>query len=130
MNQVIPDGDTVIYGFQCDGNHGTWDFSGNSGALDASKIGWFHSQAPCNPSQWTTNAWHHVQIAYSRDGSGYVTYDAVWLDGAESQIGVTVPSANPLHWEAGDLLTNFQVDGPAGFGSSILYLDQLTIYRW
>jgi hypothetical protein len=38
MNQVIPNGDTVIYGFQCDGDNGTWDYSGNTGTLGASSI--------------------------------------------------------------------------------------------
>jgi hypothetical protein len=71
-----------------------------------------------------------VQITYSLDQVGNVPYDRVWLDGVETHIGVTVPSANPLHWGSGILLTNFQVDGLCGVGASILYLDELTIYRW
>jgi hypothetical protein len=130
MNQVIANGNTVMYAFQCDGDHGTWDFSHNKGALGASGITWEHSTEPCNPAKWTTNAWHHVQISYSRDEVGNVTFNSVWLDGVEAPIGVTVPSAEALHWAHGDLLTNFQVDGVGAQGSSVLYLGAFTIYRW
>lgn len=130
MNQVIANGDTVMYGFQCDGDHGTWDFSHNKGSLGVSGITWGHSQAPCDPAKWTTNAWHHVQISYSRDEPGNVTFKGVWLDGVEAPIGVTVPSAKALDWKVGDLLTNFQIDGVGASGNSVVYLDDLTIYRW
>ena len=130
MNQVIADGDTVIFGFQCDGDHGTWDYSGNVGAISVSKVSWFHSTQPCNPSKWTTNTWHHVQISYSRDDVGNVTYNSVWLDGVEANIGATIPSAQSLDWAKGHLITNFQMDGVGASGSSVLYLDDLTISRW
>lgn len=130
MNQVMPDGDTVIYGFQCDGDHGTWDYSGIKEALGAKHTGWFHSKAACNPADWTTDTWHHVQISYSRDEAGNVTYHSVWLDGDEAVIEATVPSASPLGWAKGDLLTNFQIDGRGSDGSSVVYLDKLTISRW
>ena len=74
------------------------------------------------------NQWHHVQISYSRNSSGYVTYHSVWLDGSESQINATVPSAFALGW-APVLLTNFQIDG-IGSGSNTVYLDKVTISRW
>jgi hypothetical protein len=62
---------------------------------------------------------------------GNVTYNAVWLDGVEAPINETVPSAFSLGWAAGDLMANFQVDGKgSGSGSSTLYLDQFTMYRW
>jgi hypothetical protein len=130
MNQVIDNGDTVIYGFQCDGDHGTWDYSGNKGTLGASNITWFHSTEPCNPADWATNTWHHVQISYSRDEVGDVTYNGVWLDGVEAVIDATVPSAQSLGWAKGDLLTNFQIDGVGASGASVLYADNLTISRW
>jgi hypothetical protein len=45
-------------------------------------------------------------------------------------INATVPSAFALGW-APTILTNFQVDGEtAAAGSSTVYLDQLTVYRW
>lgn len=130
-NQVIPNGDTVIYAFQCAGDTNTWDYTSNAGTPSAPVAKWIQSKAPCNPANWTPNTWHHVQISYSRDDVGNVTYHSVWLDGIESQINETVNSDFSLGWAAGVLLTNFQVDGqPGTSGSSTLYLDNLTIYRW
>lgn len=128
MNQVMPNGQTVIFGFQCDGYSGTWDYTENAGTPTKTDDKWIHSSAACDPRTWGVNAWHHVQISYSRNGSGDVTYKAVWLDGKESGINATVPSAFALGW-APVLLTNFQVDG-LGSGSNTVYLDQLTISRW
>jgi hypothetical protein len=69
-------------------------------------------------------------VSYSRDDSGNVNYKAVWLDGAESALNVTVPSAFALGW-APTLITNFQLDGSlAAGGTAAAYLDDLTIYRW
>jgi hypothetical protein len=130
MNQVMPNGETVIYGFQCDGWSGTWDFTANSGTPTRPVDAWLHSKASCNPRQWITNTWHHVQVSYSRDGSGNVTYQSVWLDGAQSALNVTVPSAFALGW-APALLTNFQIDGSTPANAiATAYVDDLTIYRW
>jgi hypothetical protein len=130
MNQVMANGQTVIYGFQCDGWSGTWDYTANTGTPVKFVDTWIHSKAPCNPHQWKTNTWHHIQISYFRDDSGNVTYQSVWFDGAESTLNVTVPSAFALGW-APTLLTNFQLDGYlATSGAAIAYLDDLTISRW
>jgi hypothetical protein len=130
MNQVMSNGQTVIFGFQCDGWSGTWDYTANQGTPENYADAWLHSKAACNPRQWSTNTWHHVQVSYSRDDSGNVTYGSVWLDGAESILNVTVPSAFALGW-APTLLTNFQLDGSsATSGTSTAYLSDLTIYRW
>lgn len=129
-NQVIANGDTVIYAFQCAGDSNTWDYSENAGTAENPIVQWVHSTEPCNPATWTTNAWHHVQITYSRDDVGNVTYHSVWLDGVDSPINETVFSAFALSWASGDLITNFQVDGTGPSGASTLYLDQLTISRW
>lgn len=128
MNQVVSNGDTIIYGFQCDGYSGTWDYTENAGTPSNPVDRWLHSTAACNVRNWSRNAWHHVQIGYSRDDSGNVTYKAVWLDGTEQQINATVPSAFALGWGS-VLLTNFQVDGLAA-GSNTTYLNELTISRW
>ncbi len=128
MNQVIANGDTIIYGFQCDGGSKTWDYTENTGTVEKPNDTWVHSQAYCDASQWTPNTWHHVQISYSRDDSGNVTYNSVWLDGLESPLNVTVPSEFALNWNP-VLLTNFQVDGNQS-GSNTVYLDGLTISRW
>jgi hypothetical protein len=129
-NQVIANGDTVIYAFQCAGDSGTWDYSSNVGTRAKPVVKWLRSSQPCNPADWTRNVWHHVQISYSRDAVGNVTYKSVWLDGVEAEINKTVPSAFSLGWAAGTLMTNFQVDGVGAGGSSTLYVDNLTFYRW
>ena len=63
------------------------------------------------------------------DDSGVVTYKSVRLDGVNSALNATVPSAFALGWSP-TLLTNFQVDGIGASGSSTVYLDNLTLYRW
>lgn len=129
LNQVMSNGETVIYGFQCDGWSNTWDYTENSGTPTHPTDKWVHSSAKCNPRNWSANAWHHIQISYSRDDSGKVTYKSVTFDGAESAINATVPSAFALGWGQ-TLLTNFQVDGSSTNGSATVYLDNLTITRW
>jgi CSLREA domain-containing protein len=129
MNQVLANGQTVIYGFQCDGYSGTWDYTINAGTPQSPVDEWVHSSAPCNVRNWSTETWHHVQVQYSRDNSGNVTYSSVWLDGVQSQINATVPSAFALGWGQ-VLLTNFEVDGLGASGSSTMYLGDLTVYRW
>jgi hypothetical protein len=89
-----------------------------------------HSNQACSVQNWTPNAWHHVQISYSRDNSGNVTYKSVWLDGVQQDLNATVYSSFALGWSP-TLLTNFQVDGnTAASSTSTVYLDNLTIYRW
>ncbi len=130
LNQVMPNGQTVIFGFQCDGWTGTWDYTANKGTPTSPSDQWVHSSAPCNVRQWTVNTWHHVQIRYSRNDSGYVTYQSVTLDGKQQGINATVLSAFALGWSP-TLLTNFQVDGSqSGSASSLVYMDNLTISRW
>jgi hypothetical protein len=130
LNQVMANGQTVIFGFQCDGWNGTWDYTKNAGTAAKPVDTWVHSGAACNPRNWTANVWHHVQISYSRTTAGVVTYHAVWFDGVEQTINATVPSAFSLGW-APTLLTNFQVDGvTSGSSTSLVYLDALKISRW
>jgi len=129
MNQTMPNGQTAIFGFECDGYNSTWDYTKNAGTVDKPVDTWVHSSAYCNPRDWSTNTWHHVQVYYSRTSTGAITYHTVWLDGTEQGINATVNSAFALGW-APTLLTNFQVDGVGSSGSSTIYLDELTIYRW
>lgn len=129
LNQVMSNGQTVIYGFQCDGYSGKWAYTENAGTPTKSSAHWISSGASCNVRSWSANAWHHVQISYSRNSAGAVTYKSVWLDGKQQTINATVPSAFALGW--GDVMsTNFQVDGLGSSGTATLYLDKLTIYRW
>ena len=129
MNQTMPDGDTAIFGFQCDGWNNTWDYTMNNGTPENPIPHWVQSDQACNPRNWTTNTWHHVQVLYSLDGNGNITYQSVWLDGTEQDIGVTVPSAFSLGWAA-SLLTNFQIDGKGASGSAVVYVDHMSVSRW
>ena len=129
VNQVMPNGQTVIFGFQCDGWSHKWAYTTNKGTPRNPVDQWVNSNAACDPKNWSTNAWHHVQISYSRNTAGMVTYKSVWLDGVKSDINATVLSAFELGWSP-TLLTNFQVDGSNSSGSSTVYIDNLTIYRW
>lgn len=129
-NQVMRNGDTVIYAFQCSGYTNTWEFSSNAGTPTQPQVKWVKSTSPCNPSKWARDTWHHVQISTSRDDSGNVTYHSVWFDGVESPINQMVNSDFSLGWALGALVANFQVDGLGTSGSSTLYLDHFTMYRW
>lgn len=130
LNQVMANGQTVIFGFQCDGWSGTWDYTVNAGTPQQPVDQWMHSTQSCNPRKWTTNTWHHIQISYSRDNTGNVTYKSVWFDGVEQDIDATAPSAFALGWGKA-LLANFQVDGATSTaGSAIVFLDNFTVYRW
>ncbi len=131
MNQVLANGITVIYGFQCNGYSGTWDYSVNLGTPTKRDTQWRHSNAKCaHPSQWKQNAWHHIQIAYSRDAAGVVTYQNLVFDGVEQDLTNAVASgAYALHWGP-VLLINFQLDGVGTSGSIDAYLDNLIVYHW
>lgn len=130
MNQVTSNGQTVIYGFQCDGWQNTWDYTKNAGTASSYSDVWVHSSQSCNPANWTQNMWHHLQVSYSRDTGGNVTYHTVWFDGVEQDINATVFSSFALGWSS-TLLTNFQTDGKtSGNGVIEAYLDELNISRW
>lgn len=129
MNQVIANGQTIIYGFQCDGYTNTWDYTRNAGSPGYPVDEWVHSSVPCNPQNWARNTWHHIQIAYSRDDSGNVTYKYVTFDGVQKNLNETVPSAFALGWSS-TLLTNFQVDGLGGYGATNVYVDKMSVTRW
>jgi hypothetical protein len=118
-----------MFGVQCDGYSNTWDYTANAGSPKKYKDVWLHSGAHCNPREWSTNTWHHVQMTYSSDSAGDVTYRSIFLDGVEQIINDTVPSAFSLGW-AEVLLTNFQVDGLGASGWTTVYADHMAVYRW
>jgi hypothetical protein len=130
VNQVMANGQTAIFGFQCDGWSRTWDYAVNTGTPTSPVAHWMHSTQSCNPQQWSANAWHHVQIQYSRDNSGNITYKSVWLDGVKQDLNVTALSAFALGWTP-SVNINFQVDGyTSTSGSSTIYLDNMSLYSW
>lgn len=131
INQVLANGNTVIYGVQCDGYSGTWDYTINAGTPAIPVDSWVHTNAQCpRPSTWAANTWHRIQIAYSRDDAGNVTYESAVLDGVQSDFqGATGNSTFSLGWGS-TLLTNFQIDGLGAVGATNVYLDNMTVYRW
>jgi hypothetical protein len=130
LNQTMPNGQTVIMGFQCDGWISRWDYAINAGSPTAPIDTWQHSYAPCNVKNWGVNQWHHVQIYYSHNDSGWVTYHSVWLDGAEQDLNITAFSGYALGWGPA-IVTNFQIDGiSSGTTWANVYLDEMKVYRW
>lgn len=129
VNQTMPNGQTVIFGIQCDGYSSTWDYTENLGSASNPKGYWAHTSAYCNPRDWSRYKWHHIQMEYSRTSGGHITYKYVWFDGKRSTIDKYVYGARALGW-GNTLSVNFQVDGRGTSGSSTVYLDDLTIYRW
>jgi len=126
----MANGDTVIFGFQCDYWSQTWDYTANAGTPQAPSDVWRHSTSACNVQNWTTNTWHHVQITYLRDSLGNATYQSVWLDNVEQDLNITVPDTFELGWSP-TLLNNFQVDSMTSVdATNTVYLDNLTVYRW
>lgn len=129
LNQVISNGQTILYGFQCDGWSNTWDFSTNRGSATSPNPQWVHTSAYCNPHSWGANQWHHIQILYSRNDSGWVTYKTVTLDGNVSNVWTTAYGAYSLGWGP-SLIANVQVDGPMASGGSHVFVDNMTVSRW
>jgi hypothetical protein len=129
VNQVMADGKTVLVGVQCDGYTGHWAYTVNKGSASNVKPSWVSkSGTSCNPRNWTRDKWHHVQFSFSRDDSGWITYQSVWLDGVKSTLNESAFGAADLGWGP-TINTQFQVDG-MGSGSLTVYLDDLTISRW
>jgi hypothetical protein len=128
LNQTMTNGDTVIFGFQCDGYKGKWDYSVNHGTAASPKGAWVSTSVACNPSSWSRSHWHHVQISYSRTSGGTITYKSVTLDGTTHTINKSAFNARKLGWGS-SIVTNFQIDG-RGSGTATVYLDKLVVSRW
>lgn len=129
-NPVMPNGQTVLIGVQCDGYTGHWAYTVNKGTAKSVHPSWVSSNGTsCNPRSWSQNKWHHVQASFSRDDSGHITYHSVWLDGVESKLNARVFGAADLGW--GPVInTQFQVDGLGSGGTVTTYVDNLTISAW
>jgi hypothetical protein len=130
MNQVLANRDVVIYGVQCDGWTGTWDYTVNEGTVAHPRDAWRHSELACDPKKWTKDTWHHVQITYERDDNGNVTYDSVSFDAVEQTFNsATGPSLFGLNWGP-VLLTNLQLDGEGSSGTQTVAMSNTTLYAW
>ncbi len=128
MNDVTPDGKTMILGTQCSTYSKSWEYTLTAGGHPH----WHASNIPCDPMKWSANAWHHIQIASHRDNSGNATYDWVGVDGQYTDFqNASGQDALSLGWAIGDLLINFQIDGfSKTSGSNTLYTNKLIVYRW
>ncbi len=128
LNQVMSNGQTVIFGTQCSTYSGTWEwtYSANGG------FHWHSSNVPCKTTDWAANTWHHIQIGFHRDNSGYVTHDWVEFDGVHSAFtGAGGSSARSLGWAKGSQIMNIQMDGFSKSGGTITaYFHKTTFYEW
>jgi hypothetical protein len=130
VNQVMPNGQTVLIGVQCDGYSGLWAYNVNKGSASSPRPAWVgKSGTSCNPRSWSQNKWHHIQASMYRSSSGTVTYNAVWVDGVENKMNVQAFAAADLGW-APVIQTQFQVDGLGSSGTVTAYLDNLTVSTW
>ena len=129
VNHVMANGETVILSTQCSGVTKTWEYGFTVGRLDH---WWSTPQLKCDPTTWTANVWHHIQIGMHHDANGVVTHDWVILDGVYTAfINATRGSAKFLDWQHGVVNTQFQIEGTnAGTGSVTAYTHKLTVYRW
>jgi hypothetical protein len=129
-NQAIGDGKVMIFGVQCDGYSGTWDYTVNAGSAKHQKPHWVHKGGThCDPESWSKDTWHHVQASYSREDDGKITYHSIWFDGNENHVDESANGLFDLGWSP-QINTQFQLDGLGSKGSIKVYLDSLTIYRW
>ena len=128
MNDVMSNGQTVILATQCSGYSKSWEYTLRSGT----GYHWNPSNIPCDPAQWTPNTWHHIQIASHRDNSGNSYYDWIGFDGKYTNFqNAGGTNGKNLGWAVGDLLINFQIDGPSKQnGSNTIYTDQIFVWRW
>jgi hypothetical protein len=126
LNQVIPDGRTVIYGTQCSTYSKTWEWTYYSNGFH-----WHKSNIPCDTRTWSAKTWHHIQVGFHRDSNGAVTHDWVNFDGKQSSFsGATASSVKSMGWASSTLLMNVQLDGYQSGGSVTTYLHKTTYYRW
>ena len=124
MNQVIPDGDTVIFGMQCNFPRGIWQYTTNV----SGNPHWNDSNVACSRKWWTEALWHHVILRYHRDSVGNVAYDWVNFDTKVANfVGAYGPSNFRLGWEIGRQVANFQIDGNGTFSGTSAFLHSFTV---
>jgi hypothetical protein len=124
LNQVIPNGDTVIFGMQCNFPRGVWQYTTNV----SGQPHWNDSNVACSKKWWTGGLWHHVILKHHRDSAGNVAYDWVNFDTTTANfVGAFGPSNFSLGWEIGQQVANFQVDGDGTFSGTSALLNLFTI---
>ena len=129
IDQVVASGETVILSTQCSGEIGSWEYGDSVGRHDH----WKSTKIKCNPAEWAPNVWHHIQIGeHHAPNSDIVTHDWVTIDGVYNVFeDATLESGHFLEWGAGDINTQFQIEGASeGKGTVTAYIHKLTVYRW
>ncbi|HEV3151534.1 MAG TPA: hypothetical protein VGY94_11290 [Acidobacteriaceae bacterium] len=128
LNQVMSNGETVIFGTQCSTYSGTWEWTYYGGGSPH----WKASNIKCDPRTWAANTWHHIQIGFHRDSTGYATHDWVVFDGTQSTFsGAAAGAAKSLGWYKGSMIMNVQMDGfNKTSGDVTAYFHKITFYRW
>lgn len=132
-NQVTADGQTYIYGCQCNANSGAWDITKTIQPVPPAKEGncaWVPTAFKGSPQRFALNRWLHFEIASHRDDAGNITYDAIFFDGVTALIGTTLPASLSLGWEQGIMLVNFQLGGAGASGNLTAYANNLQVARW
>ena len=124
LNQVTLDGNTVIYGMQCNFPKGMWQYVTNHSGHPH----WTNSNVPCLRKVWKSGVWHHVILKYHRSAAGNVTYDSVTFDTKVYKFsGASGPSVFGLGWGKGRQVVNFQVGGNKTGGGTTAFLKNLTV---
>lgn len=128
MNQVMPDGRTVIVGIQAASGSKSWEFT----TTPAGKSHWNKSNISVDPTTWQSGVWKHIRLFYSITLAGVVTYTGVELDGVytpfQNASGVSILA---LGWKPiGLLLCNFQQEGNTAKGVINIYAKQYQHFYW
>lgn len=124
LNQVMANGNTVIFGLQCNFPRGMWQYTTNL----SGRPHWNDSNVACSRKVWKGGVWHHVILKYHRDAAGNVSYDSVNFDTRLSKFaGAFGPSVFGLGWETGRQVANFQIDGNGKFSGTTAYLSNFTV---
>lgn len=127
INQVLSNGETILFATQCSSYSHSWEWTYQSSGHPH----WHSSNIYCNPKAWAANTWHHIQIGMHRSGST-VVHDWVNFDGGHSTFsGASGDAGLWLGWGANNLSANVQMDGAySGNGSVKAYIHKMTIFRW
>jgi hypothetical protein len=122
MNQVLADGTTTIFDFQCAHGSGKWEYDG-----------WIASSVAGDPQTWGVSTYHHIRIFWHRDSTGHTTtWDGVEFDGVWHPMSYTANTNQALGWTpVGVLLINFQIEGSSAVSGTVdAYGRNITVWRW
>ncbi len=124
FNHVLPSGDTIILGTQCNMPVGFWQYAVK---VSTSPV-WRNSSATCTTHDFIVNTWHHVVIKAHESGTTGI-YDSFSVDGNLQNVGNATGTINyTLGWTpVGAQVFNFQLDGNNVTQSTTAYIDSLSI---